>query len=473
MLRKIFAATVFTAAALALVAAEAQAPRPATPAASPTVKGRQFKPPYYVFEPSLPPDIVVSDVGAIGFQPYVDNLAWDAFVALNWPAPQQITERGVPDQQNVIGGFKQGGEGGGSTMPVGPVVWETYKDTHDIYLDPPTKLSPFDAAQAIPAACATAATAANMNPAAVRVLSMTSKFDNVLRGTEQSDGNRLVDQNGHNVWYEVKLNRAYYDFVVSNEYYNSANQQGKTIVFPSSSNTTSTVPPVKVKAAWKVMGDPGSRQPDDPKKFYTTTALVLEPNGECRPRVLGLVGLHIVMKTTLLPQWLWATFEHVDNAPDQATGPTPRKKYNFFNSQCAGCRFNQPPSKERPDFPTQVVRVTPVNSVAVGANGAFQAALKSLRPDNVWQNYMLVDAQWAGSRTNIGVPSQPKFLANTVLETYMQAQQEPYGCINCHGKYAASTDLDFQLTNAYPRNADRALDLLRLPGVRLGTSIAR
>jgi hypothetical protein len=374
----------------------------------------------------------------------------------------------VPDRQNVIGGFKQGGEGGGSSMPVGPVVWETYKDTHDIYLDPPTAPTSFDTPPAIPPACTTQAAA--MNQATVRVLTMTSKFDDVVRSVEQADGNRLIDQNGENVWYEIKLNRAYYDFVVQNQYYNSVNQKGKTIVFPWSSNTMSTVPPVKVKAAWKVMGDPGSRQPDEAKRFYTVNALVLDPaTKECRPRTLGLVGMHIVMKTNLLPQWLWATFEHVDNAPDQATGPARGKKYNFYSAQCAGCPLNQPPSSAQSKQPTQVVRVTQINGEAAAATAAYKAALMSLRLDNVWQNYMLVDAQWAGTRDNIGVPSQPKFLANTTLETYMQKPAGDDGCINCHGKYAAQTDLDFQLTNAYPRPPARAVEVLRVPGVRLGT----
>jgi hypothetical protein len=33
--------------------------------------------------------------------------------------------------------------------------------------------------------------------------------------------------------------------------------------------------------------------------------------------------------------------------------------------------------------------------------------------------------------------------------------------------YAAATDLDFQLTNAYPRNPARVINLLKVPGVIL------
>jgi len=74
-------------------------------------------------------------------------------------------------------------------------------------------------------------------------------------------------------------------------------------------------------------------------------------------------------------------------------------------------------------------------------------------PNNVWQNYMLVDSQWSGNRSQIGVPSQPKYLANTTLETYLQGAVDdpvaPNGCINCHAKYAKEKDLDFQLFKAY------------------------
>ena len=51
------------------------------------------------------------------------------------PVADPIVERGVPDEENIIGGFyTPGGDGGKATaLPSGPTVWETYKDTNDIY----------------------------------------------------------------------------------------------------------------------------------------------------------------------------------------------------------------------------------------------------------------------------------------------------------------------------------------------------
>ena len=424
---------------------------------------RQFDPPYYVFSPDPPHDLT-ANTGAQGNQPYVDSMAWDVFIALNWPAPNPLTQRGVPDRQNIIGGFYQPGEGGGKSSPVGPTVWETFKDTNDIYLDPPVKPTAFDVGESVPPACRSLAAA---NPvAARRTLVMKSKFDDVLRGTKQADGNRLVDQNGQDVWYEVKLNRVYYDYVVQNQFYDSRKQTGKTIAFPASSNVTAAPGTIKVKAAWKVMGPSGTKQPDDPSKFYTTQALVLDPDtGKCSQQMLGLVGLHIVMKTKTFPQWLWATFEHAANAPDQMAGPQPNMTYNFYSAACANCAVNTPPTKAQPQVPTQVMRVVPIDGLAATKNALYQAAFKTLRPDNVWQNYMLVDAQWGAKTESPSIPNQPQFLANTTLETYLQAATNPNGCINCHGAFAAKTDFDFQLKFANPQNKALLLDLLKVPGV--------
>lgn len=445
-------------AVLVLIYSAMPARTQTAPGVQAAANGRQYTPPLYVFSPSIPHDMVTHDVGAIGLQPFADILAWQTFIALNWPVPDPIAQRGIPDQQNIIGGFvTKGGEGGkGTSMPSGPTVWETYKDTADIYLNPPVRPTPFDAPEKIPAICA--AQAAAHPEAAEHVLTMTSKFDPLFQGNLQADGNRLVDQNGQDVWYDVKLNRTYYDYVVNNGFYNSKNQQGKKIAFPYSSNTTANQATIKVKAAWKIMGLLGSKQPDDPSRFYTTTALILDTKTKtCDPRLVGLVGLHVVMKTKQLPQWLWATFEQVDNAPDEGAPVVPGKKYNFNNPACTNCPVNVPPGAGD-QTPTQVVRVVPVDSAALGTNSLYQAALHGLRPDNVWQYYELVNAQWGATATPLGVPNQPKYLANTTLETYLQETSDPekdkfHGCINCHGAFAGATDLDFQLTNAYPRSS--------------------
>lgn len=426
--------------------------------------GRQLSPPWYNFSPAIEPDVVTQDLGAIGEQPFVDIHAWNLFAAVNWPAGGP--SRGVPNRANVIGGVPKSPEGGGE-QPNGPTVWETYKDTDDIYLNPPVRPTPFDAPESIPPACLLQAKADPL--AARRTLTMKAKASDVLREFRQAGSLQpLVDQNGALVWYEVKVNRVYYDFVVGNGYYDSRRQPAQ-ITFPSAGNATRGEGTVEVKAAWKVLGGPGSKQPDDPSRFYTTTALIYDADANtCTRQPVGLVGLHIKHKTDTFKQWVWATFEHVDNAPTQGQTIPVGAKFSFNNPSCTSCPINQPP----PDLttPVQVVRVTPIDNDASTQNTLFRKALAALRPGNVWQYYQLVNAQWRltdderAPRTAAHAPAPspsptppptPPFLANTTLETYLQGPSgptgPPHGCINCH-TFASQKDFDFQLFKAYPHS---------------------
>lgn len=422
-----------------------------------SVGAPSYTPPDYVFSPDIPHDIIRHN--EIAMQDLVDVLAWQSFIAINWPLPDadKLTQRGVPDRQKIIGGRMASPFAGGDRgYPPGPVVWESYKDSMDLFVPKNGEPSPFDTNESIPSVCQDLA---EKHPeAAARTLTEPAKIVDVPHLNKQAMSHgRLIDQNGEMVWYDIKVNRAYYDFVVKNKYYDSS-VIPKTVVFPHSSNTTGNPAPLKIKAAWKVMGDKNSKQPDDTSKFYTTEALIYNKgeNGNddtCEKKLMGLVGLHVVMKTEQLPQWMWATFEHVDNAPTQ--GERVSGQYNFYKPDCQDCKVNVPPS-DNDDTPTQVLRITPIDKTAQDNNLIFQTALKTLREDNVWANYMLVDAQWGADNLPKGVPNQPKFLANTTMETYMQGNSNNInGCINCHGAFAGDHDLDFQL----PESTKKSLNL--------------
>jgi len=50
-------------------------------------------------------------------------------------------------------------------------------------------------------------------------------------------------------------------------------------------------------------------------------ASVQDPNtGLCSQMLVGLVGIHIVQKTPTRPQWIWSSFEQVDNVPPALSG---------------------------------------------------------------------------------------------------------------------------------------------------------
>jgi hypothetical protein len=413
--------------------------------------------------PNLPyiimPD-VQHDIRNVEVDPQIlmDNLSWQTFIALCWPASTDPNQRGVPDLDNAIGGLNPGGFNP-KNLPAGPTVWETFKQTEDLYLNPyKVPDTSFNAPPILPPQCASDKTAGlSFHP---RVLTMISKFSDAISDSLQAFSNApLIDQNGNTVWYEVVLNKSYFEYVVQNQFYNKNNQAGKTINFPAGNNQTTQLGAIRVKAAWKIFDwkKEGSRL----KYFYTTKGYIFNTKSNvCDTATLALVGLHIAHKTKSRPEWVWSTFEHMYNCPD-STGwpalPSGWATYSFNNPAQKG-PYNVPP-KAGSTTPVQVLRLTPIPGQGAEdnlrqLNMSYQNLLRSYRSDNVWQYYMLVNTQWPSNPADTkdyGVP-RPPYLANSVIETYYQGPsvngQPPHSCMGCHGQYASAKDFDFQLFKA-------------------------
>jgi hypothetical protein len=427
---KILPHAIAAIAACGLTAAAFAQQPPAPPAPPPPLS--------YDLSPYLPHDVFNPIPGATGTQGPMDYLSWQTFIALNWPASE--TQNGVPDANLVIGGHPKGGYYPNG-MRSSPTVWETYKDSNDIFLPNARPPSPFSAKT-------------------THVL-----FDD----TESFTDSPLNDQDGKHVYYEVRMNEVEYNYIVAHKLYNSNNQKGQKIDFPPGNNATSEVGSVHVKAAWKIMGPK-----DDQSRYYTAQALIFNPKlPSAFLATVGLVGLHIAHKTASRPEWIWSTFEQVDNAPDLPKPgaaipppPNPPGYYNFTNANCDTTKC--PPNQQvatNSDTPVQVLRVTPIADTVAPLNTQFQTVLRQSNAKNVWQYYQLVFTQWPADPKNtqkFGEP-QPPFLANTVIETYFQgpsptnptAKDPPHSCMDCHGMFAqqapAQKDFVFQLFKANPQ----------------------
>ena len=81
-----------------------------------------------------------------------------------------------------------------------------------------------------------------------------------------------------------------------------------------------------------------------------------EARGGWREVTVGLVGMHISHKSRSSPQWIWATFEQVDNPLGDPLAHPPIRP-SFYNPNCPLCVPNQDPSVTNDTTtPTQVVR---------------------------------------------------------------------------------------------------------------------
>jgi hypothetical protein len=403
-------------------------PQSQAPPINPTVKDCNVTSPDVPVTPSLLTSglpcavTVVKPITLDNLQRAFDFYSWLTFIALNSPAK------------------------GGKIGADAPTMWQQWKEVEDIILPdgktPPSWGSPRIRPRICPSIRGRAP-----------ILQMVGKTPNVLSESVQPFlTGPLIDQRGRYVHYEILVNRPMFEFIVQNQLYNQQGQAGFSgpIEFPVgevTQGTTGTIGAIMIKAAWKIL-DP---KRDDFRKFHTAKVLVYQPPLEnpkiaesCRIATVGLVGLHISHKTQVEPQWVWSTFEHVDNVPtrSEVAEKKLRKRYNFYNAACVNCEVNQPPPRPwDPNvvpfpnhFRSQIVRDVDFTDDVKKLNRQFHKILKG----TVWENYELVSTQWptdgqSKSDPN-GVPA-PTFLANTTMETYVQGTtpQASSSCIACHG----------------------------------------
>jgi len=413
------------------------------------------------FGPVIPPDFAQSN------QEQIDCFAWSEFTSLNWPAA--------------------GGDGGqvpfGAPGDPGAVQWQTFATADSMFPPDGGKPPDWGTQSQITDDCLAEAGIDKSRAGQVVPLMSASKASTQFRLSGSGEAFPfsgpawLGAKNGTNVWYEVRVSQPEYDFVLQNGFYNANTQQawvdaGKPFVLPQGSLTDGGIGAIELKAAWMEVPDP-----QNPKwrTFKVSQAVVPDPSSQkCRATQVALVGLHIIHKTANQPTWIWATFEHKNNVPDNGVdaGTT---DWSFFDPSCqpktlnnlpksctpdggstvtVGCAPNQPPPYYigegcPPPVPIQVTRMNRLDSTAAGVNQAMQQAISGAYPGSVWSNYQLINVIWSTNpppppTTSVPVPAvflspQPSAstpLVNTTLETYFQTDPsnpfQPSNCIVCH-----------------------------------------
>lgn len=378
-----------------------------------------------------------------------DCFGWKSFIALNWPA--RINQRGKADGSVSF------------ATPERNRVWETYKQVYETFqADNPSWTIQdinFRKAQPLPQVCEQALA---MNPGVFG--DRRPEAFQVLNERHQAYGNQfntIVDQNGNQLLFNIRINEAEWEYVRRNNYADTGSYNyngpiltgeqaqengGPGVILPDNRTPGFTEGATEIKSAWKELcTDPQTCNPvDDPNRYYSRYAFVYTPAMRkslgtapetCRISHVGLVGLHVVRKTFWAPQWIWATFEHVDNVPevdefvDPNISPNP---YSLYNPKC----LIDPPSPEfcatqRPGvfglspqntccpnlqiianslrdptntapfdsllpgepIPSQVTRVDDIGESAKQLNPTFQSLLAEA--GSPFQYYQLISTQWA------------------------------------------------------------------------------
>lgn len=375
----------------------------------------------------IPTEVAVPDMFPDNPIEFFDDFSWRSFLALNWPA--KANERGVADATKDLS----------NTHSAVPRVWETWKADYELFQHnalEPSEWDSFDALTPCP-------DVPHSGGGKVRILGTFTPFGefNQAGAALGAVGNPLVAQNKTYVRYEIRVNKPEYEFIASEKLYLEKNlPENRT---PPGGPLSFTNGSIEVKAAWKELPTAAEQQAAIGRYYLINAKVPPAPaSGVPSPtKTFALVGFHIVQKTPKRPQWVWSSFEHIDNVPDFGTMPPAGAKFSFNDPtqpQAIAPRLapsqislsNPPTTPATPDM--QVVRERKLHDKTKEANNRYQKHHKVA--GTVWENYLLAMTQWP---TNIAVPAGAPFpadangtcVANSVMETYFQKTQS---CMRCH-----------------------------------------
>jgi hypothetical protein len=410
-------------------------------------------------EVSLPPAEFEDD--PVKSRPFFDTFSWQSFIALSWPADP--ANRGIPLEPGSPTRFRTANTTGGDSSAI---VWETYREGFELF--------PSD--DSIPPEWNS--TEPTLTPAGLteeRVLAMVTK-GGLLDEVNEAFGGPLVDQNRNYVRYEVRINQIEYDQVRNNAWYDK-DVVDEAISQAVQDQTNAGISPqqgiefdvnaLELKGAWRQLTDE-----DDHDRYYVVEAIIKGEDGTYAPQTMGLVGLHIMQKTEIFPQWIWSTFEHVDNVsgvhPSFNNG-TDEPASLMDGDQPRG--YNREPTPLSPEGdlpdpespqrdPVQVTRALPIPSSPADPEGYSTQDLnlkyQELLAGTVWENYELVGTQWplnpslrspydpdfipdSEYASELAGNPFPQFVSNVSMETYFQTDNS---CMQCH-YHAAAYGVDY------------------------------
>ncbi len=376
-----------------------------------------------------------------------DLFAWKTFVALNWPANAQ------PLDHLALNDYS------------GPTLWETWEQPRDVFYSNRSDI------------CGDRAQESGLP---------------VFDAWRQADGNPLVDRWGNYLVYDVRINPEMTGYIRRNGLETPSGQENMLdsameISFPTGfydapeTRFGGRVGSIAVKFAWRVLPS-GQRE----SGYYALNALLALSSADsvdnaalCLPVRLGMVGMHIMRRTRSAngDHWIWATFEHDDNAPysRDARGPNnifaddlfpggcpveyTDKPYLLFDPQCVDCPTNRPPEMRPGGWKWSAT--TPHARFADGSLMAPAQISRCWRPavsthemnlvwkrqlrGTIWSNYSLSTTQWKGAPEGALFPAGevPRYLTNSTMESFLQSDSSG-SCLGCH---SAATTLAGQDAN--------------------------
>lgn len=142
--------------------------------------------------------------------------------------------------------------------------------------------------------------------------------------SQAGDGFALLDVAKQTTVYDIRVNKVFFDIVKTQQLYQQSVMNAMQTAFNADSSSGGVwLPPtsisdgslgvIEIKTAWRNFGSGDTHLcPSD----------IMHCEVDDRQQVWGLVGLHLVQKTNTHGELVWASFEHIANAPDCSAGGT-------------------------------------------------------------------------------------------------------------------------------------------------------
>tara|TARA_R110001592_G_scaffold38609_1_gene127229 strand:+ start:69269 stop:70498 length:1230 start_codon:yes stop_codon:yes gene_type:complete len=265
----------------------------------------------------------------------------------------------------------------------------------------------------------------------------------------------LIDTAGQRVLFGIAANEVAYNYLLENTLYNQQCFLNHDIRFPFGS-VESGPGSILLKTSWRVydLGQcPSSMVCQD--IYLEESDTVGDPH-----KSAGLLGMHIVQKTPTHQEWMWASFEHVANAPDCSPGHSNPisgdrdwhlfKKTDADQTNCHPDASGAPSCNSTAGGPVNICRVSaipaggldnckieqPNNEQAIAClNASVQQRLPA---ESALQNYRLIGSlrmepgMTEGAQG--GYQTGSLALANTSMESFLQGPDELFNCFGCHAQ---------------------------------------
>lgn len=302
----------------------------------------------------------------------------------------------------------------------------------------------------------------------------------------QADGNVLIDQAGNFVVFETRINAVAEAYILDNALQTMQGQVtrgAEPVEFPMGREGDDGTPAsILIKTSWRVL-PPDAAHGD----YIVRPGLIHVParhsetgRDMCLRETLGMIGMHIVTRTHSGngDEWLWSTFEHRLTAPTAANTREVNSIYSLdlfpggcaapeadgmprhilFDPECPDCPTNIAPGAdwlwaERAPYarldgsveftPPQIVRCWEIFEGTRELNEMWQAELMG----TPLAQYQLISTQWRGADKSplFEHGEVPRFLTNTTMESYQQADDDGT-CMGCHAEADSAVGGDANFT---------------------------